>query len=217
MCYYILSISVASHDPGFKINAPVKPNVLACYQIDSVCISRGLSPSLESVPSLLFVPPDDPRHCPEFGSVFAGLSCFCSQVMSAQILALPYLKAQLSTRTVNARSMRDKAAVLSDLVVSQRIDLLGITKTWLTARETSADLPEVTPPGFSFFQIPRAKRRGGGVGLFVSSAYKFIPIILPAHTSFKSISGNSELGQSCLNILNIYPQPGPTSTFLGEF
>ena len=109
--------------------------------------------------------------------------------------------------------MHDKAAVPSDLVVSQRIDFLGITEAWLTARETSADLAEVTPPGFSFFQIPRPKRRGGGVGLFISSAYKFTPIILPAHTSFESISGSVELGQSCLNILNIYRQPRPTSAF----
>ena len=94
--------------------------------------------------------------------------------------------------TVNARSMRDKAAVLSDLVVSERIDPLGITETWLIARKTSADLAEVTPAGFSFFQIPRAKRRGGGIGLFVSSAYKFTRIILPAHTSFESKSGNVE-------------------------
>ena len=56
LCVIILSISVANRDPGFKRNAPVMPmdRVLACYQTDSVGISRGLSPSLESVPSLLF-------------------------------------------------------------------------------------------------------------------------------------------------------------------
>ena len=42
--------------------------------------------------------------------------------------------------TVNARSIRDKAPVLSDLVASKGIDLLGITETWLTTKETSADL-----------------------------------------------------------------------------
>ena len=104
-------------------------------------------------------------------------------------------------------------------MVSECIDLLDITETWLTVREASADLAEVTLPGFSFFQIglPRPKRRGGGVALFVLSAYRFTPIILPAHTSFESISGTVELGLSCLNILNTYRQPGPTSTFFGEF
>ena len=48
--------------------------------------------------------------------------------------------------TVNARSMRDKASALSDLVASKAIDLLGITETWLTTKETSADLADMTPP-----------------------------------------------------------------------
>ena len=38
-----------------------------------------------------FVAPYDPCYCPVFGSVSASLSCFCSQVMSAQIPALLYI------------------------------------------------------------------------------------------------------------------------------
>ena len=62
--------------------------------------------------------------------------------------------------TVNARSMRDKAPALSDLVVSKGIDLLGITETWLTIRKASSDLAEMTPHGFSSFQTPRFNKRG---------------------------------------------------------
>ena len=47
--------------------------------------------------------------------------------------------------TVNAHSMQDKAAALSDLVASQGIDLIGITETWLTTKETSTDLADMTP------------------------------------------------------------------------
>ena len=187
------------------------------YQIDSVCISRGLSPSLESVPSLLFC---CTRRSLPFPRVRFSFGRCLLLLLAGDVSTNPgpaVRKLNFRLRTVNARSMRNKDGVLSALVVSQRIDLLGITETWLTARETSADLAEVTPPGFSFFQIARVKRRGGGVGLFVSSAYQFTPIILPAHTSFESISGNIELHQSCLNILNIYRQPRPTSTFFGEF
>ena len=81
--------------------------------------------------------------------------------------------------TVNARSMRDKAPALSDLVVSKGTDFLGITETWLTIRETSSDLAEMTPNGFSFYQTPRVNKIGGGVGLFVSNAFKFTLINLP--------------------------------------
>ena len=178
LCVIILSISVASRDPGFKINAPVMPmdRVLACYQTDSVCISRGLSPSLESVPSLLFCCTRRSLPLPHVRLSFGWslLLLLAGGVSTNPGPAVHRPKLNFRLGTVNARSMRDKAAVLSDLVVSQRIDL-GITETWLTATETSADLAEVTPPGFSFFQIPRPKRRGGGVGLFISSAYKFTP------------------------------------------
>ena len=53
------------------------------------------------------------------------------------------------------------------------IGLLRITETCLTTKETSADLAEMTPQDFLLFYEPRARRRGGGVGLFVSSAHKF--------------------------------------------
>ena len=71
----------------------------------------------------------------------------------------------------------------SSTVISKGIDLLGITEIWLTSKETSADLAEMTHQGFSFFQEPRARRRGGGVGLFVSSAHKFPVISLPTQTN----------------------------------
>ena len=62
--------------------------------------------------------------------------------------------------TVNARSMRDKAPALSDLVVGKAIDLLGITETWLTIRETSSDLAEMTPNDFFFFKPLELTKEG---------------------------------------------------------
>ena len=198
--------------PWTGLGLGMLPNWL-CLHIQWLITFTGIRP----IPSLLLCRWSLPF--PVFGSVFAGLSCFCLQVMSAQILVLLYIG--LSSTFNLGQWMPTpcviKAAILSDLMVSHRIDLLSITETWLTVRETSADLGEVTPPGFSFFQIPKPKRRGGGVGLFISSAYKVTPILLPAHTSFKSMSGTVELGRSCLNILNIYRQPGPTSTFFSKF
>ena len=80
---------------------------------------------------------------------------------------------------VNVRSMRYKAPGLPDL---------GITETWPTTNETSADLAKLTPQGFSFFHEPRALRKGGEVGLFVSSAhkFKFSATSLPTQTSFQT-------------------------------
>ena len=98
--------------------------------------------------------------------------------------------------TVNARSMRYGAPALSDLGASKSIDLLGITETWLTTKETFVDLADTAPKVFSFFHKPRTWRRRGGVGLFMSSVHKFTAISLPTQTSFEDISGKLECGQS---------------------
>ena len=102
----------------------------------------------------------------------------------------------LRLETVNARSMRNKAPALSDLVASKSIDLIGITETWLTTKETSGDLADITPEGFSFFHKPRTQWREGGVGPFMSPAHKYTAISLPTQTSFEAILGKLECGQS---------------------
>ena len=119
----------------------------------------------------------------------------------------------LCLRTANAHSIRDKAPALSDLVTSKGIDLLGITEIWLTTKETSTDVAKMTPQGFAFFHEPEARRRGGGVGLFVSSAHKFLAFSLPTQTSFEAISGKLECDQLCLIILHVYRPPGPVTFF----
>ena len=110
-------------------------------------------------------------------------------------------------------SMRDKVPALSDFVASKSIDLLGITEPWLTTNDTSADLADMTPEGFSFFHKPRTRRRGAGVDLFISSVHKFTAISRPSQTSFEAISGKRECGQSSFIILNIYHPPGPATAF----
>ena len=83
-------------------------------------------------------------------------------------------------------------------------------------RETSTDLAEMTPKGFSFFHKPWTQRRGGGVGQFISVAHKFNSISMPTQSSFESIYGTLEYGQSCLNVLNIYRPSGPSTIFVSE-
>ena len=46
-----------------------------------------------------------------------------------------------------------------DLVTSKSMDLLGITETWLTTRETSADMAKMTtPPGFLLLSINQSNK-----------------------------------------------------------
>ena len=197
VCPLSLSLSLAWRDPGFCINCPDR--VLVCHYSNTLAISCALSPSLESVPSLFLCCNRKMRPPPrvQLDFEFSLLLLLAGDVSLNPGPGVPGLR----LGTVNARSMRDKAPALSDLVASKSIDLLGITETWLTTKETSADLADMTPEGFSFFHKPRTRRRGRGVGLFVSSAHKFTAISLPTQTSVEAISGKLECGQPCLIIL----------------
>ena len=125
--------------------------------------------------------------------------------------------------TVNADSIRHKAPALSDLVTSKGIDLLGITDTWLTTKETSADLVAMTSKGFSFFHEARAGWRRGRVGLFMSSVHKFSTISLPTLrvvVLFGPIDPSSKAGHSYILTLidnaTRYPEAVPLKTINTE-
>ena len=153
----LFPLSLSLGGLAFHIKRPT--TVSACYYYNTLVISRTPSPSLESIPSLFLcgdrtmLPP--PRIQLDFD--------FSLLLLLARDVSLnpgPSVRG-LRLGNVNARSMRDKSPALLDLVTSKGIDLLGITETWLTTKETSTDLSEMTIQGFSFFHKPRAQRRGG--------------------------------------------------------
>ena len=169
---YIIIKSVAALTPYRNCHI----RVLACYYSNTLNISRTLSPSLESIPSLFLCGNRKMRPPPQ---VQLDFDFSLLLLLTGDVSLNPGPSGHgLRLGTVNACSTWDKVPVLSDLVTSKGIDLLGITETWLTTKETYTDLAEMTPQGFSFHET-RARRRGGGVGLFVSSAHKFSTISLP--------------------------------------
>ena len=149
---FILATALAYRDPGFCINCSSRATV--SYHKDSIEISRALSPSLEKIPSLFLCANRKMRPPPRV-KLNLGLSLLLLLAGDVSLNPGPE-RPNLRLGTVNARSMRDKAPVLSDFVVSKGIDLLGITETWLTTRETPGDLAEMTPHGFSFFSDPQS-------------------------------------------------------------
>ena len=42
-----------------------------------------------------------------------------------------------------------------------------MSETWIRPDTTSANLSEITPPGYSLYQQPREVHCGGGLGFFV--------------------------------------------------
>ena len=71
--------------------------------------------------------------------------CFCLLVTRVQILALKSVICMCGQSMLD--QCRTKPLFCCDLMTSKGIALLSITKTWLTMRETSADVAEMTPQG----------------------------------------------------------------------
>ena len=54
--------------------------------------------------------------------------------------------------TLNAKSMKNKAASLADMVSSKKIDILAITETWLKPSDTLSCLSDLTPQDVLFYK-----------------------------------------------------------------
>ena len=139
---FSLSLSLAWRDPGFHINHPIR--VSACCYNNTLAISRTLLPSLQSIPSL-FLCGNRKRRPPPPVQLDLDFSLLLILTGDVSLNPGPGVPG-LHLGTINARSIRDKAPALLDLVTSKGIDLLGITETWLTARKLSQILLKWPPP-----------------------------------------------------------------------
>ena len=77
-----------------------------------------------------------------------------------------YLSKQVSLCLMNTRSIRNKTTDILDHVQEHDIDIVAMTETWLSNKDT--DIPVIktlTPPGYSLVHHPRSSRRGGGIGI----------------------------------------------------
>jgi hypothetical protein len=70
---------------------------------------------------------------------------------------------------VNARSVCCKPDVITDHILSNKLDILAITETWLTpAHGDDKFMLNLCPAGYAAVQTPRMDgSRGGGVGYFI--------------------------------------------------
>ena len=68
----------------------------------------------------------------------------------------------------NARSVRNKSLQICDYVLNKDVDLMLFTETWL-AEDDNVVIGELTPPGYSFINVPRREATGGGIGALYKS------------------------------------------------
>ena len=64
-----------------------------------------------------------------------------------------------------------------------------MSETWLKHDESKSTIADISPPGYSFFHIPRADQRAeGGVGILVSDQLKTDMHPLQSFKTFEAIS-----------------------------
>ena len=72
----------------------------------------------------------------------------------------------LSIGLVNALSLNKRADLISQLIVSEKIDILAITKSWLRESRDPTELISVSPLGYAAHHMPRSTgQRGCGVAV----------------------------------------------------
>ena len=113
---------------------------------------------------------------------------------------------ELNFCTWNARSIRNKSAVLQDYICEKKIDLVALTETWLTA-DDAAVRAECTPPGYKMVDCPRIGRGGGGTALVYRSEISVNNIIAGEKPSFEFAEYIVSSINSKIRLLVVYRPP----------
>ena len=119
---------------------------------------------------------------------------------------------------LNCQSVCNKAEVIVDYITEKKVDIFGLTETWLCEGEKhSSVIADLTPQGYDFVHIPRPTH-GGGVAIIHRQSYKRSPLIPFKAESFESVACELRHHNSVINLAVIYRPPNPAkSTFLDEF
>jgi len=71
---------------------------------------------------------------------------------------------------LNVQPLKTKATPVADYVVSQGIDVLVLTETWLGIETDQLTINKLVTGGYELNHIPRKSgRRGGGIGILYKS------------------------------------------------
>ena len=83
---------------------------------------------------------------------------------------------------LNVRSLSNKTLICHDLILSSNTDFFMLTETWLRPGD-NVPLNETCPSNFSYFNLPRPVKRGGGLAVFYKICINVLPcpleILLP--------------------------------------
>ena len=118
---------------------------------------------------------------------------------------------------LNARSIKNKATVLNDFVVENKIDVMAFTETWLLPGEIDgAVISDITPTGYVFRRVSRVKR-GGSVAVLCKKSLKAKTNLVKRFNSFEYMDIMLESNSKSLRVVVVYrPPPSRTNGFTTE-
>ena len=120
---------------------------------------------------------------------------------------------------LNVRSLRNKTSAFSDFVLSNDLDIVGVTETCLRPSDTQGLMDEITPAGFQLHQVPRENKKGGGVAVLVRNDIDSVRCQIDRREMFEHITVKLSDRQSSQLLVHVIYRPPSTSKsrFIEEF
>ena len=108
--------------------------------------------------------------------------------------------------------MRNKADLIKEHIVEQNYDIVALAETWLTKYD-QAEINVLTASGYSLCHLPRANKRGGGVGILFKSTLSKISETPLTTDTFEGLSVTLQCQKTRSNV-RIYVIYRPPSSSL---
>ena len=126
--------------------------------------------------------------------------------------------------TLNARSLGNKSAAVSQLIVDNRLDLFAVVESWHDSSDSTSVVAS-TPPGYRVVECSRPrtgkaatgmKTNHGGICVFVRSNINVKVINFPSYKSFELLSLFVRIGAASFVLVVVY-RPDPESAVTDKF
>ena len=198
-----------------RSTTPTKENSLPSPKI----IHPSLLSSLDSC-NIAFVALQ--AHCRQVTHCFRNVNPWWSiiLILSGDISLNPGPSARnIKACHLNVRSLRNKTSAFSDFVLSNDLDIVGVTETWLRPSDTQGLMDEITPAGFQLHQVPRENKKGGGVAVLVRNHIDSVRCQIDRRETFEHITVKLSDRQSSQLLVHVIYRPPSTSKsrFIEEF
>ena len=128
---------------------------------------------------------------------------------------------KLRIGTLNARCVCNKSAVISDHILSNKLDIICLTEKWVDDGEFSNSFASsLFLPNNSLFQYYGRTRsmQDGGLAIISHKSVHHTSISMPAYSTFKCIGSSVSLSTFSVEFFTIYRPPSSSiSAICAEF